>query len=116
MLEIGKRIWVNVPGQGYVGVGIVAGPVVKVDEFKINDNGSKRELNEDDLIGKNIFINSDDDEKSEYLVKIDWIKTLDLNDVIKEKGVFGNQNTVCKPVTKKWQHTVERLKKRFEVE
>lgn len=116
MLEIGKRIWVNVPGQGYVGVGIVSGPVVKVDEFEINDNGTKRMLKEDDLVGKNIFANADNDEKSEYLVKVDWIKTLGLSSPIKEKGFFGNQNTVCKPVTKKWNHTVERLKKRFEVE
>jgi hypothetical protein len=25
-------------------------------------------------------------------------------------GLFGNQNTVCKPTTPKWTHTVERLK------
>lgn len=116
MLEKGKRIWANVPGQGYVGVGIVAGPVVKVDEFEINDNGSIRKLTEDDVIGKRVFANIHDDEKSEYLVKVDWIKTTDVSGAIKEKGFFGNQNTVCKPVTKKWNHTVERLKKRFEVE
>jgi hypothetical protein len=111
-LEIGKRIWVNVPGQGYVGVGIVAGPVVKVDEFEIENN---KLLTEHDVVGKNIFKNKDDEEKSEYLVKVNWIKTLDLNQAIKEKGFFGNQNTVCKPITKTWQHTVERLKKRFDV-
>lgn len=27
--------------------------------------------------------------------------------------MFGNQNTVCKPTTKKWQSTVEKLKKYF---
>ena len=113
MLEIGKRIWVNIPGQGYVGVGIIDGPVVKVNEFEIEDNGSMRLLTEDDVNGKGIFRNQDDEEKSEYLVKVKWIKTLDLDQAIKEKGFFGNQNTVCKPVTKKWQHTVERLKKRF---
>lgn len=115
MLEIGRRIWVNVPGHGYVGVGIVAGPVVKVDEYEINDNGVARTLKEEDVIGKKIFTHSDDDEKSEYLVKVDWIKAVDLAGAIKEKGFFGNQNTVCKPVTKKWNHTVERLKKRFEI-
>jgi hypothetical protein len=113
MLEIGKRIWVNIPGQGYVGVGIVDGPVAKVNEFEIEDNGSMRCLTEDDVIGKGIFRNQGDEEKSEYLVKVKWIKTLDLDQAIKEKGFFGNQNTVCKPVTKKWQHTVERLKTRF---
>jgi hypothetical protein len=72
-------------------------------------------LTRDDLIGPAIFDNEDDEEKSEYLVKINWLKTLDIGDAIKEKGFFGNQNTVCKPVAIKWQHTVERLKKRFEI-
>ena len=115
MLEIGRRIWVNIPGQGYVGVGIVDGPVVKVNEFEIEDSGSIRPLTEDDVIGKNIFKNRDDEEKSEYLVKVNWLKTLDVDQAIKEKGFFGNQNTVCKPVTKKWQHTVDRLKQRFDI-
>ena len=74
-----------------------------------------RPLTEKDVIGKAIFANVDDEEKTEYLVKVDWIKTVDLSDAIKEKGLFGNQNTVYKPVTKKWNHTVERLKKRFEL-
>jgi len=116
LLEVGKRIWVNVPGQGYVGVGTIAGPVVKVDKFEIECDGSNRLLTEADVVGSDIFKDKDDEEKSEYLVRVNWIKTLDLNQAIKEKGFFGNQNTVCKPVTKKWQHTVERLKKRFGVE
>ena len=69
LLEIGKRIWVNIPGQGYVGVGIVDGPVVKVNEFEIEDNGSMRLLTENDVNGKGIFRNQDDEEKSEYLVR-----------------------------------------------
>jgi hypothetical protein len=31
----------------------------------------------------------------------------------KEIGLFGNQNTVCKPTAQKWRSTVERLKERF---
>ncbi|AQQ71174.1 hypothetical protein SMSP2_01540 [Limihaloglobus sulfuriphilus] len=116
LLEIGKRVWVNAPGHGYVGVGIVAGPVTKLTEFEIEDKGTKRLITEDDLIDSYIFSYSrNDEEKAEYLVKVDWIKTLSLDEAIKEKGLFGNQNTVCKPVAKKWQHTVERLKKRFDI-
>ena len=46
---------------------------------------------------------------------VDWIKTLPLDQAIKEKGFFG-QNSVAKPKAKRWIHTIERLKKRFEVE
>jgi hypothetical protein len=44
------------------------------------------------------------------------LKALPLSEAIKEKGFFGNQNTVAQPKAPKWQHTVERLKKRFGVE
>jgi hypothetical protein len=48
-------------------------------------------------------------------VKVEWIKTVPLEDAIKEKGFFGNQNSVARPKAKKWAHTIERLKKRFEI-
>jgi len=32
---------------------------------------------------------------------------------INENGLFGSQNTVCKPRTPKWRTTIERLKKAF---
>jgi len=32
---------------------------------------------------------------------------------IHETGFFGNQNSVCRPRAKKWDYTVERLKKRW---
>ena len=54
-------------------------------------------------------------EEQEYYVKVDWIKTVPLDNAIKEKGFFGNQNSVAKPKAKKWIHTIERLKKRFEI-
>lgn len=115
LLEPGKRVWVNVPGRGYVGVGEVIDPIVRVDQFKISDSGKQRFLSPEDLIGKNIFVNVGDEEKAEYLVPVKWLKVLNVDDAIKEKGFFGNQNTVCKPVAKKWRHTVERLKIRFGV-
>ena len=54
--------------------------------------------------------------KEEFLVRVEWLKTVSMNEAIKEKGFFGNQNSAAKPKAKIWQHTVERLKKRFSVE
>jgi hypothetical protein len=114
MLEEGKRVWVNVPGYGYVGVGEVAGPVVKVDKFTVkNNDGNEVPLSEVPLEAIDMFSKADDEEKAAYLVRVKWIKTVPLDQAIKERGFFGNQNTVCKPTSKKWEHTVERLKKRF---
>lgn len=117
LLEVGKRVWVNIPGKGYVGVGKVINTAVKVDKFTVDQDGSGVvPITKLPVAGPNILRNMDDEDKAEYLVKVRWIKTVDLDNAIKEKGFFGNQNTVCKPVTKKWQHTVERLKKRFDIE
>lgn len=55
------------------------------------------------------------EEELEYYVRVDWIKTLPLDQAIKEKGFFGNQNSVAKPKARKWVHTIERLKKRLEI-
>ncbi|EJE7554115.1 hypothetical protein M5O73_000097 [Escherichia coli] len=37
------------------------------------------------------------------------------SDAVNEVGFFGNQNTVCKPTTPKWRHTVDKLKRIFYV-
>jgi hypothetical protein len=38
-----------------------------------------------------------------------------IEQAIKEVGLFGNQNTVCRPTTPKWRWTIERLKERFQM-
>jgi hypothetical protein len=35
MLEEGDRIWVKIPGKGFVGVGRVSGPRVTANDFRI---------------------------------------------------------------------------------
>ena len=52
----------------------------------------------------------DCDEYAEYVVKVKWIKTMRVEKAVRETGFFGNQNTVCRPRTDKWDYTVERLK------
>lgn len=61
---------------------------------------------------------SRDPEKAEYLVRVKRTKTVVEAKAVKEKekGFFGNQNTVARPRTPKWDHTVERLKKEFGVD
>jgi hypothetical protein len=55
----------------------------------------------------------DDPERSEYFVPVQWLQTVSLEEAVHEIGMFGNQNTVCKPTTPKWRSTVERLQKVF---
>lgn len=116
MLQPGNRVWVNVPQTGYVGVGEVAERAVKVDQFLVSQpDGSIQPITKLQVSAPLMFDKADDEEKAEYLVPVRWIKTVPIEEAIKEKGFFGNQNTVCKPTAKQWHHTVERLKKRFDI-
>ncbi len=114
LLSPSDRVWVNVPKVGYVGVGRVTGPAVRASEFFVDVNGVKRPFLE---VAKADYHRSlaDNEEESEYFVPVKWIATKPLSEAISEIGFFGNQNTVCRPRTTKWDHTVERLKRHFSV-
>jgi hypothetical protein len=108
MLQPGDRIWAKVPGKGFVGVGRVTGPRVAAAEFQIDDQPAL-----DVLKGTYHREYAGDPERSEYFVPVEWIHTVSEQMAIQEVGMFGNQNTVCKPSTPKWRTTVEQLKSRF---
>lgn len=115
-LKEGDRIWVNMANTGYLGVGIVGGPARYVDEYEVNDFQGKTEiLSELEDVDPALLEFIDEQDKKYVAVPVDWIKTVPRDKAIKETGFFGNQNTVCRPVAKKWVHTINRLKKRFEI-
>ena len=113
MLSPGDRVWVKIPGTGYVGVGIVKEAVQSVNDFTVTTPEGERPaievLEHRDLYRRN----ADDPEKAEYFVRVDWLDTVPKTQAVNEVGLFGNQNTVCQPTAQKWRHTVERLKTRF---
>jgi hypothetical protein len=97
MLFPDARVFVHIPGTGYVGVGIVTEEAVPVKDFKVEVNGQVIPILEaPNIKAPNMGDNSDDPEKSEYLVRVDWIKELPRGNAIWKKGMFANQNTVCK--------------------
>ncbi|VDC33789.1 endonuclease NucS domain-containing protein [Pseudogemmobacter humi] len=110
MLAPGDRIWVKIPGEGFVGVGRVTGPRVAAADFEIDGQPAL-----DVLEGDYHRALSTDPEKAEYFVPVEWMHTLPPTKAVQEVGMFGNQNTVCKPVTPKWRSTVDRLKQLFGV-
>ncbi|EGT5762018.1 nuclease [Cronobacter sakazakii] len=112
-LAPGDRVWVKIPAKGYVGVGIVQSAVEPASSYTINtEEGEKlatEVLKYSDLYRRN----ADDPDKSEYFVPVKWLETRSEQDAVNEVGFFGNQNTVCKPTTPKWRHTVDKLKRYF---
>ena len=67
---------------------------------------SKRAPLENPGIGKD----AGDDDLREYLVRVDWIHTLEPSQAFREKGMFANQNTV---VRLRDLFTLERLTELF---
>lgn len=68
-LKVGDVVCAYISTKGYVGIGIVKAEAIRVSEFKI---GNKYLHQIKNLECKNIFDNSNNLEKSEYLIKIDW--------------------------------------------
>jgi hypothetical protein len=113
LLNPGDRIWVKVPGRGFVGVGRVTGRAEPVKTARLQTaNGEVPML---DVAKRAKYYGGvlDDPERCEYAVPVRWLDTVALENAVREVGMFGNQNTVCKPTTPKWRSTVERLKKAF---
>lgn len=109
MLQKGDRIWVNIPQCGYVGAGIVTGTVMQAGNALLNKDGSDIKFSSLSFQG-DYFYSADDPENGEYIVPVQWLITVPQNKAVKETGFFGNQNSVCRPLTEKWQFTVDRLK------
>ncbi|RDJ97675.1 endonuclease NucS [Cupriavidus lacunae] len=113
LLNPGDRVWVKVPGQGFVGVGRVTGRSQPAATFKVttpNDTVSILDAVKSGDYHRQFL---DDETRCEYFVPVQWLQTVPLTQAVQEIGLFGNQNTICKPTTPKWRATVERLKQKF---
>ncbi|WP_275286089.1 endonuclease NucS domain-containing protein [Halomonas elongata] len=119
MLSEGDRVWINIPKTGYVGVAEVTGERCRGDHFTVQtDQGSTRLQDlttADEYPHLHQAIDEDDEDAAEYLVPVRWITSFPASQAFSEVGLFGNQNTVCKPTTPKWEHTVTRLKQAWRI-
>ena len=109
LLEKGSRVWVKAPSYGFVGVGVVAGARQSSLEYMIGEMPALEVLEE----GHYHRDYTDDPDCMEYFVPIRWLEHVPLDEAVNEVGLFGNQNTVCRPRTSKWRSTVDRLKVAF---
>ena len=113
LLSPGDRVWVKIPKTGYVGVARVLEAVCPANDFKVMTLAGERPVLEVLKYADSVKRHADDPEKTEYFVRVTWLDTVPQAKAVNEIGLFGNQNTVCQPLTPKWRHTVERLKTYF---
>ena len=115
LLAVDNRVWVKAPGYGFVGVGEVTGPRQSIDTFQLTTPDGERPAR-DVLTGASYHRDfAEDSDRSEYFVPVRWLHSVLLSEAVNEIGMFGNQNTVCKPTTPKWRTTVDRLKERWHI-
>jgi len=113
LLSPGDRVWVKIPGRGFVGVGRVTESVQSVKDFKVPTPTGERPCLEVLQTAAYLKPYADDPEMAEYFIRVKWLDSVPEERAFHEAGLFGNQNSVCQPSTPKWRHTVERLKTRF---
>lgn len=111
-LKPNDRIWVNLPGKGFVGVGRVNSPAVDAKDFLVSTASGDEPLSKASKRA-NYLRQWDEDEKCEKVVSVRWVQTFPAREAFTEVGLFGNNNSVCQPVSAKWRFTVDRLKIAF---
>jgi hypothetical protein len=87
----GDRFLAYQKQTGYVGFGIVVAPAVPFREFMAQD-GPILGLPLQCRLGHDL----DDLDKCEYLVAVKWLRTVAMGEAKTFRGVFANQNIVCK--------------------
>lgn len=112
-LSPGDRVWVNIPGRGYVGVGEVTQGVEPASSFTVATDAGDQLATAVLPWGPGLAVHAADPELAEHFVRVKWLHALPAQLAFNELGLFGNQNTVCQPTTPKWRHTVDRLKAAF---
>lgn len=110
-LEIGNRIFCMIPKEGYVGIGTVTQTAQPVKEVEIEINGEDKKLLDCNLREKGLGHNKDDMENCEYVVAIEWQKTIPRKKAFWTKGLRANQNTAFKLRN---QFTIDHVEKHFE--
>lgn len=110
MAEPGKRVWVNIQASGYGGVAKIQEGPIPVNQFLVQSEGRMVSIAELSDCDPELLAHADDPDKCNYLVRVSWIKAVSKNEAVRERGLFGNQNSMCAPTVPKWEYTVKRLK------
>ncbi len=107
-LSIGDKVFVYDKGNGYIGYGLVTTERTPATEFRTAEGL----LLDQQLVGQGLGRHADDPLLAEYVVGVQWQKTVEPSKAKWFKGAFANQNIVCKL---RDQATVDFLIQEFEV-
>lgn len=92
-LPIDGRVFVHIPGVGYVGVGTVTGEARPFDEAVLDDGVL---LAQQPLRANYEHSPLPGEDHREYVVPVRWQQTRPRSEAFWVKGMFANQNSACK--------------------
>lgn len=95
-LFVGARVFVCIPGTGYVGAGEVIEVVKSINDFTLKIENQDVPFLKVPLNGSYMREKADNPQKCAYFVRVKWIKSLPKDRAYWEKGMYANQNTVTK--------------------
>ncbi|MEI8019353.1 MAG: endonuclease NucS domain-containing protein [Schlesneria sp.] len=105
-LFLGARVFVNIPQNGYVGVGTVKEKSRPVKDFLVEIDGKEVPILNAPLTAKEMGKNAGNPALCQYFVRVEWIKTVPRERAYWEKGLFAIQHTACKMRN---QFTIDKL-------
>ncbi len=95
-LEPGHRVFACIPKAGYVGVGIVRESVQPISTFTVSVDGRRVPILEAPVRAEHMGKDLEDPALREYVVRVEWIKTVPREQAVWEKGMYANQNSVTR--------------------
>lgn len=115
-LQPGHRVFAYVGDRGgYVGVGEVTGRVQPLRELVVERGGDKVRVVDQPEVHPDVRARamSDDPDITEYAVPVRWLVTRDLEDGVRESGLFSSQLSACKLTD---ERTIEYLRDAFDLD
>lgn len=112
-LSPGARVFICIPGSGYVGAGEVVETSKSIKEFTVTVNDDEIPFLKADSKGHYMKDVADDPKVCAYFVRIKWLKTYPKEKPFWEKGMYANQNTVTKLRNR---FTLEKLYSEFSID
>jgi Endonuclease NucS len=109
-LAPGNRVFAYVGGAGYVGIGIVEGPLQPFREAVVAVDGEECRLVECRDVPSALRDRalSEDPDVTEFVVPVRWLEARPAERAVSEPGLFASQVTVCKLRDERTIEAVER--------
>lgn len=107
---MGARVWVNLPGNGFVAVGRTLAPAARFDDAMVHLDGGWVRLADQPLTGTYRHAEVEDDDHAEWVVAVEWVDARPETQAYWEKGMFASQHSACKL---RQEFTLELLEQHF---